>query len=44
MMQMENFDEQLTDSLAAINLRLDPTVKQTLDELTHEYRRGDAGR
>ena len=36
--------EQLDDSLAAASFRLDPALKQKLDELTAEYRRGDAPR
>ncbi len=36
--------EQLDDSLAAATYRLDPTLKQKLDELTADYRRGDAAR
>jgi 1-deoxyxylulose-5-phosphate synthase len=36
--------EQLDDSLAAANYRLDPALKQKLDDLTAEYRRGDAPR
>jgi aryl-alcohol dehydrogenase (NADP+) len=36
--------EQLEDSLAAAAYRLDPALKQKLDELTLEYRRGDAVR
>jgi aryl-alcohol dehydrogenase (NADP+) len=36
--------EQLPDLLAAADLRLDSQVKARLDELTAEYRRGDAGR
>ncbi|RKP43504.1 aldo/keto reductase [Trinickia fusca] len=36
--------EQLTDTLAAVDLMLDPALKSTLDELTHEYRFGDATR
>jgi aryl-alcohol dehydrogenase-like predicted oxidoreductase len=34
--------EQLNDSLAAAAYKLDPALKQKLDELTMEYRRGDA--
>ncbi len=34
--------EQLNDSLAAADLRLDPAFKSKLDELSHEYRFGDA--
>lgn len=36
--------EQLDDSLAAATYVLDPALKQRLDELTAEYRRGDAAR
>jgi aryl-alcohol dehydrogenase-like predicted oxidoreductase len=36
--------EQLAEVLAAIALRLDPGLKQRLDEVTAVYRRGDAGR
>jgi aryl-alcohol dehydrogenase-like predicted oxidoreductase len=36
--------EQLDDSLAAAAYRLAPDLKQKLDELTVEYRRGDAVR
>ena len=36
--------DQLDDSLAAATYRLDPALKQKLDELTVEYRRGDAAR
>jgi 1-deoxyxylulose-5-phosphate synthase len=36
--------EQLDDSLAAATYRLDPALKQKLDDLTAEYRRGDAPR
>jgi aryl-alcohol dehydrogenase-like predicted oxidoreductase len=36
--------EQLNDSLAAADLRLDPAFKVKLDELSHEYRFGDATR
>lgn len=36
--------EQLTASIAAAELRLDPALKTKLDELTHEYRMGDAVR
>jgi aryl-alcohol dehydrogenase-like predicted oxidoreductase len=34
--------EQLNDSLAAADLRLDPAFKAKLDALSHEYRFGDA--
>jgi aryl-alcohol dehydrogenase-like predicted oxidoreductase len=34
--------EQLTDTLAAVNLELDTDVKAALDDITHEYRYGDA--
>lgn len=36
--------EQLQDSLKAAQLRLDPELERQLDELTAEYRRGDAER
>ncbi|MDE1996413.1 MAG: aldo/keto reductase [Rhizobiaceae bacterium] len=36
--------EQLTDTLAAADYALDPELKVKLDELTAEYRRGDATR
>jgi aryl-alcohol dehydrogenase-like predicted oxidoreductase len=36
--------DQLTDTLAADDLQLDGELKQHLDELTVEYRRGDATR
>jgi len=36
--------EQLDDSLAAATYRLDPALKHKLDELTADYRRGDAAR
>jgi aryl-alcohol dehydrogenase-like predicted oxidoreductase len=36
--------EQLVDSLAAADLALAPALKEQLDELTHEYRYGDAQR
>jgi 1-deoxyxylulose-5-phosphate synthase len=36
--------EQLSASLAAATYTLDPALKQQLDELTHEYRLGDAVR
>jgi aryl-alcohol dehydrogenase-like predicted oxidoreductase len=36
--------EQLDDSLAAARYKLDPALKQRLDELTADYRRGDAAR
>ena len=35
---------QLTDAVAAVHSPIDPAVKAQLDELTLEYRRGDAGR
>lgn len=35
---------QLDASLAAAELKLDPTLKTKLDELTHEFRMGDAPR
>jgi len=34
--------DQLTDTLAAVDLQLDGELKKHLDELTVEYRRGDA--
>src|SRR5580658_7046760 len=36
--------EQLDDTLAAATYKLDPALKQKLDEITAEYRRGDAPR
>jgi len=36
--------EQLKASVAAVTLKLDPTLKAQLDKLTHEYRMGDAPR
>jgi aryl-alcohol dehydrogenase (NADP+) len=36
--------DQLTDTLAAAELKLDPAIKQKLDDLTQEFRRGDAVR
>ena len=36
--------EQLKDTLAAVTLKLDPALKQKLDQLTAEYRKGDAAR
>jgi aryl-alcohol dehydrogenase (NADP+) len=36
--------EQLADSLAALEFSLDPELKARLDEVTHEYRMGDASR
>lgn len=36
--------EQLADTLAAVDRALDPQLKTKLDELTHEYRFGDAAR
>ena len=36
--------EQLDDTLRAVELRLDPQLKNRLDEITAEYRRGDAPR
>ncbi|MFC7513440.1 aldo/keto reductase [Herbaspirillum sp. GCM10030257] len=36
--------EQLDDTLRAVELRLDPSLKNRLDEITAEYRRGDAPR
>jgi 1-deoxyxylulose-5-phosphate synthase len=36
--------DQLTDTLAAVDLTIDTDLKKQLDELTVEYRRGDAVR
>jgi 1-deoxyxylulose-5-phosphate synthase len=36
--------EQLTASVAAVELKLDAALKARLDELSHEYRMGDAAR
>jgi 1-deoxyxylulose-5-phosphate synthase len=36
--------EQLTDTLAAAEVKLDDALKAKLDEITHEYRFGDAAR
>jgi 1-deoxyxylulose-5-phosphate synthase len=36
--------EQLAASLAAVDLKLDPMLKTRLDDLTHDYRMGDAER
>jgi 1-deoxyxylulose-5-phosphate synthase len=36
--------DQLTDTLAAVDLKLDPALKQKLDDLTQEFRLGDAVR
>jgi aryl-alcohol dehydrogenase (NADP+) len=36
--------EQLKASVAAAQLKLDPAVKAQLDELSHDYRMGDAAR
>jgi aryl-alcohol dehydrogenase (NADP+) len=36
--------EQLTASIKALDAPLDPAVKARLDELTADYRKGDAGR
>jgi 1-deoxyxylulose-5-phosphate synthase len=36
--------DQLTDTLAAVDLKIDDDLKTKLDELTAEYRRGDAVR
>ena len=36
--------EQLDASLAAATYQLDPDLKQRLDDLTHDYRMGDAPR
>ena len=34
--------EQLADTLKAVFVKLDDTVKQKLDDITAEYRRGDS--
>jgi aryl-alcohol dehydrogenase-like predicted oxidoreductase len=36
--------EQLKASIAAVEFKLDPKLKQRLDELSHAYRMGDAAR
>jgi aryl-alcohol dehydrogenase-like predicted oxidoreductase len=36
--------EQLDASLAAAEYKLDPDLKRQMDELTYEYRLGDAAR
>ena len=36
--------EQLKASVAAAELKIDPSIKAKLDELTHEFRMGDAAR
>jgi aryl-alcohol dehydrogenase-like predicted oxidoreductase len=36
--------DQLTNTLAAVDLVLDAELKKELDELTEEYRRRDASR
>jgi aryl-alcohol dehydrogenase-like predicted oxidoreductase len=36
--------DQLTDTLAAADYKLDSAVKTRLDEVSIEYRRGDAGK
>jgi aryl-alcohol dehydrogenase (NADP+) len=36
--------EQINASIAAVEFKLDPGLKMRLDELTHEYRMGDAAR
>jgi len=36
--------EQLADTLPAVDLRLDDAIKQKLDALTVEFRRGDSAR
>jgi len=36
--------EQLKASVAAAEVKLEPTLKAKLDELTHEFRMGDAAR
>jgi aryl-alcohol dehydrogenase-like predicted oxidoreductase len=36
--------DQLSATLAAVDVRIPDTLKQRLDEITAEYRRGDAPR
>jgi aryl-alcohol dehydrogenase-like predicted oxidoreductase len=36
--------EQLTDTLAAADCKLDSALKTRLDEVSIEFRRGDAGK
>ena len=36
--------DQLDDIVAVPDMKLDPDVKSALDDLTAEYRRGDAAR
>ncbi|WP_242046396.1 MULTISPECIES: hypothetical protein [Calothrix] len=36
--------EQLNDTLKAIEVKLDDNLKQKLDDITAEYRKGDAVR
>jgi aryl-alcohol dehydrogenase-like predicted oxidoreductase len=36
--------EQLTDTLADANYKLDSAVKATLDDVSIEYRSGEAGK
>jgi aryl-alcohol dehydrogenase-like predicted oxidoreductase len=36
--------EQLTDTLAAADCKLDSALKTSLDEVSIEFRRGDAGK
>ncbi len=36
--------EQLADATAAVSTKLDPALKARIDELTHEFRFGDAAR
>jgi len=36
--------EQLNDTIAAADLQLSPALKEKLDSITHEYRKGDAQR
>jgi 1-deoxyxylulose-5-phosphate synthase len=36
--------DQLDASLAAVDYVIDPDLKRQLDEVTHEYRMGDAPR
>jgi aryl-alcohol dehydrogenase-like predicted oxidoreductase len=36
--------EQLDATLAAASFQMTPDLKRTLDQLTHEYRYGDAAR
>jgi hypothetical protein len=36
--------DQLTDTLAAVDLDVTTELKATLDDISHEYRYGDAAR